>query len=104
MIPTTSSELLREALTHVDALYNHARRLASNPADADELVQETFTRAVAGAHTFTGGNLKAWLFRILRNAFVDAHRRNRHQPALVELDIIDGAVDLELLASRINPE
>ena len=104
MIPTTSSELLREALTHVDALYNPARRLASNPADADELVQETFTRAVAGAHTFTGGNLKAWLFRILRNAFVDAHRRNRHQPALVELDIIDGAVDLELLASRINPE
>jgi len=93
---------LRQALTHVDTLYNHARRLASNAADADELVQETYTRAVAGAHTFTGGNLKAWLFKILRNSFVDAHRRNRHQPALVELDIMDGAIDQTLLRDDLE--
>ena len=102
MIPTTSNELLREALTHVDALYNHARRLTLNAADADELVQETYTRAVAGAQTFTGGNLKAWLFRILRNSFVDAHRRNRQQPALVELDIMDGAADPALVRDDLG--
>jgi len=81
----------REALAHADALYNHARRLTGHEADADELVQETYVRALAGAHTFAGGYLKAWLFRIMRNTFIDLHRRGRRQPALSELDVIDGA-------------
>jgi RNA polymerase sigma-70 factor (ECF subfamily) len=93
----------REALAHADALYNLARRLTRDGAAAEELVQETYARALAGARTFTGGNLKAWLFRILRNAFVDLHRRGQPQPALSELDVVDGAAgaaplrdDLEL--------
>lgn len=89
--PTGRSALGQDALAHVDALYNHARHLAGNTADADELVQETYTRALAGAHTFLGGNLKAWLFTILRSAFMDSHRRGRRQPAPGELD--DGPLD-----------
>ena len=89
--PTGRSALGQDALAHVDALYNHARHLAGNAADADELLQETYTRALAGAHTFLGGNLKAWLFTILRSAFLDSHRRSRRQPAPRELDgLLDG--------------
>jgi len=87
----TPPPFARDALAHADALYNHARRLTRHEADADELVQETFARALAAAHTFTGGYLKAWLFAIMRNTFIDLHRRGRHQPALSELDVIDGA-------------
>jgi RNA polymerase sigma-70 factor (ECF subfamily) len=89
-----TESLAREALVHADALYNHARHLTRNPADADELVQETYSRALAGMRTFTAGNLKAWLFRILRNTFIDLYRRGRHQPVLGELDVIDGAAEV----------
>jgi RNA polymerase sigma-70 factor (ECF subfamily) len=79
----------RQALAHADALYNHARRLTRNDADADELVQETYARALVGASTFGGGNLKAWLFRILRNTFIDIHHRGRRQPPLDDATSVD---------------
>jgi RNA polymerase sigma-70 factor (ECF subfamily) len=89
----TTLPLGREALAYADALYHHARQLTRNDADADELVQETYVRALAGAHSFVAGNLKAWLFRIQQNAFIDLYRRRRHQPAPGELEVVDGAVD-----------
>jgi RNA polymerase sigma-70 factor (ECF subfamily) len=73
--------LYQQALDMADGLYNLARRLTGDAADAEDLVQETYTRAVAGLGGFERGtNLRAWLFRILRNAHVDALRRRAVDP------------------------
>src|SRR6266704_2028489 len=86
------------ALAYVDALHNLARYLTRNEADAEDLVQETYARALRAAHQFTPGtNLKAWLFRILRNTFVSSYRRRRRDPTVGGLDTVDdysqGAID-----------
>jgi RNA polymerase sigma-70 factor (ECF subfamily) len=65
-----------QALVYADALYNLARYLTRSAGDAEELVQETYVRALAMAAQFpSGANLKAWLFRILRDAFLSRHRQ-----------------------------
>jgi RNA polymerase sigma-70 factor, ECF subfamily len=88
--PEGTATLGREALAYVDALHNLARYLTGNDADAEDLVQETYARALKAAGQFTPGtNLKAWLFRILRNAFISQYRRQRHNPIEGGLDTID---------------
>ena len=73
--------LPRTARDHLDARYRVARNLTGRDDEAEELVQETYTRALAGWSQFTAGtNLRAWLFRILRNAHIDAYRRARTNP------------------------
>jgi RNA polymerase sigma-70 factor (ECF subfamily) len=80
----------QEALAYVDTLHNLARYLTGNEADAEDLVQETYARALRAAGQFTPGtNLKAWLFRILRNTFVSQYRRQRHSPTVGGLDTVD---------------
>ena len=100
-VPSSADSLAREALRHVDALYGFARQLSRSPATAEDLVQETFARALAGQAQFAPGtNLKAWLFKILRNLHVDGVRRLGKSPlSVVEPDeaMMSGERDTELL-------
>jgi RNA polymerase sigma-70 factor (ECF subfamily) len=80
----------QEALAYVDALHNLARYLTGNAADAEDLVQETYARALRSADQFAPGtNLKAWLFRILRNTHISMYRRRRNDPTVGGLDTVD---------------
>ena len=71
----------RDALPFLDQLYGAAMRMTRNPADAEDLVQETFAKAYSSFHQFRPGtNLKAWLYRILTNTFINSYRKKQRQP------------------------
>lgn len=71
----------RDALPFLDQLYAAALRMTRNQADAEDLVQETFVKAFAAFHQFTEGtNLKAWLYRILTNTFINTYRKKQREP------------------------
>ena len=71
----------RDALPFLDQLYAAAMRMTRNPADAEDLVQETFVKAFAAFHQFQQGtNLKAWLYRILTNSFINTYRKKQREP------------------------
>jgi RNA polymerase sigma-70 factor (ECF subfamily) len=79
-----------EALSHMDALYRTALRMTRSEADAEDLVQETYIRAFRFREQFTmGTNMKAWLFRILTNTFINSYRRKAAHPDTTELDDVD---------------
>jgi RNA polymerase sigma-70 factor (ECF subfamily) len=71
----------RDALPFLDQLYSAAMRMTRNPADAEDLVQETFAKAYGSFHQFKPGtNLKAWLYRILTNTFINTYRKKQREP------------------------
>src|SRR5207249_6499340 len=79
-----------EALSYIDALYRTALRMTRSEADAEDLVQETYVRALRFREQFTPGtNLKAWLFRILTKTFINAYRKRARQPQTAALDEVD---------------
>lgn len=80
----------QDALSYLDALYRTGLRMTRSEADAEDLVQETYIRAFRHRDQFTTGtNLKAWLFRILTNTFINSYRRKASQPETTELDSIE---------------
>ncbi len=82
---TWREEFEAEALTHLDALYANALRLTRSPADAQDLVQDTYLKAYRFYHRFERDtNLRAWLFRIQFNTFVNRYRRSNREQAAAE--------------------
>ncbi len=78
-----------EALPLLPGMYSAAYRLTRNPSDAEDLVQETFLRAYRAFHQFESGtNLKAWLYRILMNTFINSYRKRQREPQTVSDDEI----------------
>jgi RNA polymerase sigma-70 factor (ECF subfamily) len=76
-----SARFERDALPYLDQLYSAAMRMTRNPSDAEDLVQETFAKAYAAFHQFKPGtNLKAWLYRILTNTFINSYRKKQREP------------------------
>ncbi|GAA4060753.1 ECF RNA polymerase sigma factor SigR [Agromyces sp. NDB4Y10] len=79
-----------QALPFIDQLYAAALRMTKNPADAQDLVQETFVKAYAAFGSFTQGtNLKAWLYRILTNTFINTYRKKQREPYQGTIDDLE---------------
>jgi RNA polymerase sigma-70 factor (ECF subfamily) len=79
-----------QALTFMDQLYAAALRMTRNPADAGDLVQETYVKAYAAFASFEQGtNLKAWLYRILTNTFINIYRKNQRGPYQGTIDELE---------------
>jgi RNA polymerase sigma-70 factor (ECF subfamily) len=91
----------RDAMQFAPQLYSAAMRMTRNPADAEDLVQETFLKAYRAYHTFEEGtNLKAWLYRILTNTYINKYRKESRRPSEVDL----GAVEDLYLYRNIGSE
>ena len=81
-------EFAAQAMEFAPQLYSAALRMTRNQADAEDLVQETYLRGFRSFHTFQDGtNLRAWLFRILTNAYINAYRARQRRP--IESDLAD---------------
>ena len=77
-------------MPYMDALYSAALRMTRNPADAEDLVQETFLRAYRGFGGFKDGtNLKAWLYKILTNTFINTYRAKKRRPEETDFDDVE---------------
>jgi len=78
------------AMPYMSALYSAALRMTRNPSDAEDLVQETYLRAYRGFGGFKEGtNLKAWLYKILTNTYINSYRAKKRRPEQVELDDVE---------------
>lgn len=102
-------EFERACVEYLDDLYAAALRLARNPTAAEELVQDTFVRALRFANSFEWGtNLRAWLFRILTNTFINDYRHKVHERRYLERaaseSLYDEVLDREARAYASNPE
>ncbi|MET0791665.1 MAG: sigma-70 family RNA polymerase sigma factor [Polyangiaceae bacterium] len=123
--PVSSQPFANQLLEQAGALYNFARYLCRDAAQAEDLMQDAFARALDAEATFvTGSNLKAWLFRILRNGYLDGRRRERRNPVAlhqnddepaaaevwlrgdIEIDRLRGLVarDIEAALARLSED
>src|SRR4051794_5905775 len=79
-----------QAMEFMPSLYSAALRMTRNPADAEDLVQETYLKAYRGFGSFEQGtNLKAWLYRILTNTFINRYRAAKRRPDETDLDEVE---------------
>ena len=91
----TDDGFAREALSYIDSLYGTALRLTRRPADAEDLVQDTYLKAFRASGQFERGtNLKAWLFTILHNTFRNMRRHDGRNPIEVDSEVVEQAADV----------
>jgi RNA polymerase sigma-70 factor (ECF subfamily) len=84
------SQFTEQAMEYMPALYTAALRMTRNPADAEDLVQETFLKAYRAFGSFEEGtNLKAWLYRILTNTFINSYRASKRRPEKADVEDIE---------------
>jgi len=87
----------KEALVHLDLLYNSAVQMTRNVADAQDLVQETFVKAYRFFNQFKKGtNCKAWLFKIMKNNYINAFRKRAKEPTRVDFAEVEATLQAEL--------
>jgi RNA polymerase sigma-70 factor, ECF subfamily len=103
--------LEQEALSHIDALYRTALRMTRNQSDAEDLVQEAYLRAFRALDQYKDGtNLRAWLFRIMTNAYINDYRKRSRRPVNSSLDdleefyLYDHLIDSGVQPSSERPE
>ena len=88
--PEDKKRFHQEAIPLLDPLYSAALRMTRNPADAEDLVQETMLRAYRAFDRFEAGtNLKAWLFRILTNAYINVYRKKQREPQKISSEEVE---------------
>jgi RNA polymerase sigma-70 factor (ECF subfamily) len=88
--PALKERFERQVLPLLPNLYSAALRMTRNPADAEDLVQETYLRAYRGFSGFEEGtNLRAWMYRILTNTFINSYRKKQREPVTVQEDDLD---------------
>lgn len=97
-------EFEREALVHLDTLYNVALRLCGNASDAEDLVQDTVTKAYRAWDKYEPGtNCRAWLVTIMRNTFINQFRRESRRPSSVQFESVEDISVFEVVKDR-DPE
>ncbi len=102
---TRREEFEQEALVHLDLLYNTALRMTGNVQDAEDLVQETFVRAYKFFDKFKKGtNCKAWLFKIMKNNFINRFRKRAREPSTVSFEQIEGAHGIEAEPAGVSAD
>jgi RNA polymerase sigma-70 factor (ECF subfamily) len=85
-----SARFERDALPHLDALYSAALKMTRSPAEAEDLVQETYLKAFSSFHQYADGtNLRAWLYRILTNTFINTYRKKQREPQQAHTDEVE---------------
>ena len=84
------AEFAELAMVHMAALYTAALRLTRNPSDAEDLVQETYLKAYRAFGSFAEGtNLKAWLYKILTNTFINSYRAKKRRPEVADVEDVE---------------
>lgn len=80
---STHDRFTKDALPYLDQMFGAAMKMTRNPQDAQDLVQETFSKAYAAFDSYSDGtNLKAWLYRIMTNTFINSYRKKQREPYL----------------------
>lgn len=104
--PELTARFVNDALPYLDQLRDRARRMTRNTVDAEDLVQETMLKAYAGFNTFSEGtNIRAWLFRIMTNTYINSLRRAQRRPSEYLTDhITDGQLAAQDRHSSQGPQ